>query len=471
MARPRFPSTGKDSRRTRREFLRQTAGAAVAASGLAGITLLPRHVLGGPRHIAPSEKVNIAGIGVGGQGFANLDQLKDQNIVALCDVDDERASVAYNRWPQASRYKDFRVMLDKEHARIDAVVVATPDHVHAFATMAAIKRGMHVFCEKPLTRTVAEARAVTEAARRAGVATQMGNSGQAGDDVRVLCEMIWSGAIGRVREVHIWSDRPMNGLFGTYWPQGVNRPADTPPVPPTLAWDLWLGAAPQRPYHPAYVPTRWRGWWDFGTGALGDMGCHHFDAAFRALKLGHPTRVHAVSTAVNKETYPVASIVRYDFPARGDMPAVRLTWYDGGLAPPRPRDLEMGAELGESQNGLLFVGDDGTIVTGTAGRKPRLVPESKMRAYRPPAEPLPRSPGHWAEWIAACKGGPPAGSNFDHAGPLTETVLLGCLALRPELREILATQSLEWDGPGLKVTNCPEADEFLNGAYQPRWTL
>jgi predicted dehydrogenase len=456
---------------TRRQFIKGTAGTAAAVGALAGISIVPAHVLGGPRHIAPSEKLNLAGIGVGGQGMANLDKLSDQNIVALCDVDDERAAPAFQRWPQARRYKDFREMLDKEDANIDGVIVATPDHVHAVASMAAIKRGKHVFCEKPLTHTVAEARAIGEAARKAGVATQMGNSMQALDDVRVLCEMIDSGVIGPVREVHIWSDRPMKGLFGTYWPQGLERPKDTPPVPKTMAWDLWLGPAPERPYHPIYAPTSWRGWWDFGTGALGDMGCHSFDPAFRALKLECPTSVEAVSSGVNKETYPLASMVRYEFPARDKAPPVTLTWYDGGLRPPRPRGLEAGLVMGEFQNGLLFVGDEGVIMTNVAGLKPRLVPEARMKAYKLPPATLPRSPGHWAEWVQACKGGKPAGSSFDHASRLTESVLLGNVALRPELREALAKQPLEWDGPNFKFTNLPEANQFLSTAYRPGYSL
>ncbi len=455
----------------RRRFLKATAAAAGLAGVPTGITIVPRHVLGGPRHVPPSEKVNIAAIGVGGQGNANLDKLADQNFVAFCDVDDEKASVSYDRWPSVPRYRDFREMLDKEDAKIDAVLVATPDHCHAVATMAAIRRGKHVYCEKPLTHSVAEARLVAEAARQAGVATQMGNSGQALEDVRVLCEMVWSGVIGQVRQVHVWSDRPMNGLFGTYWPQGVERPGDTPAVPSTLAWDLWLGPAPARPYNPAYAPMKWRGWWDFGTGALGDMGCHFLAPVFRCLKLVHPTSVHAVSTAVNRETYPLASIVSYDFPARGELPAVQVTWYDGGMQPPRLRELEAGATMGQSQNGLLFIGDDGVIMTDSSAKNPRLVPESRMKSYTPPPKTLPRSPGQWTEWVNACKGGPPAGSNFDVASLVTQTVLLGNIALRPELREALTRQRLEWDGPNQRFTNLPEANKFLSREYRPGWSL
>lgn len=456
---------------SRRQFLQQTAGAATLASTLAGLTAVPRQVVGRPRQLGANEKLNIAGIGVGGQGFGDLQALKDQNIVALCDVDDVHAAKAYEAWPDARRYKDYREMLDKEGDRIDGVVVATPDHHHATASMAAIKLGKHVYCEKPLTHTIEEARALAEAARAAGIATQMGNSAQATEDVRVLCEMIWSGVIGAVREVHIWSDRPMQGLFGTWWPQGVDRPADTPAVPKTLAWDLWLGPAPERPYSPAYLPTRWRGWWDFGTGALGDMGCHGFDPAFRALKLEYPTSVEAVSTGVNKETFPLASMVRYEFPARGDMPPMQLTWYDGGMRPARPKDLEAGLPMGKSENGALYIGNAGIIMTDVAGRNPRLVPESCMKTYKMPPKTLPRSPGHFQEWIDACKGGQPAGSNFDFASRLTETVLLGCVALRPELREAMARQRLEWDGAKHQFTNVPEANKFLRTEYRAGYSL
>ncbi len=449
---------------TRRRFLGQAA-----AGALAGITIVPRHVLGGPRHIAPSEKLNIAVIGVGGQGMTNLDQLADQNIIALCDVDQQRAAPAYARWPQARRYTDFREMLE-ERDDIDAVVVAAPDHIHAVASMAAIRKGKHVYCEKPLTHTVREARTLTEAARKAGVATQMGNSAQAGMGVRTLCEWVEDGAIGAITEVHVWSDRPMEGINGLYWDQGVERPKDTPVVPSTLAWDLWLGPAPERPYHPAYVPFAWRGWWDFGTGALGDMGCHAIDPVFRALKLEYPTRVEAVSTRVNKETYPVASMVRYQFPARGKLPPVRMTWYDGGMRPPRPAQLPDGEPLGVGNNGLLFIGEEGIIMSGTGGRDPRLLgPHGPVD--RPAARRIPPSPGHWAEWVRACKGGEPAGSNFEHAGRLTECVLLGNIALRPELRDTLAVRPLEWDGPNLRSPNLPQADKFVHTTYRQGWTL
>jgi predicted dehydrogenase len=304
---------------------------------------------------------------------------------------------------------------------------------------------------------------VAQAAREHKVATQMGNQGQASEETRLMCEYIWDGAIGPVREVHVWTDRPLRGLNAVYWPQGVERPKETPPIPDTLDWDLWLGPAPERPYHPAYAPFRWRGWWDFGTGALGDIGCHSIDPIFRALKLGHPTKVEAVSSLVNNETYPVASIVRYQFPEHAGFPPVKLTWYDGGMRPPRPEELEDGQRLGTG--GVLFIGDKGKMLGH------RLIPESRMQEYKKPPQMIDRSPGHFVEWIEACKGGKPAGSNFDHAGPLAEAVLLGNVALRPELREKMNRTKLQWDGSEMKVTNIPEANEFLRREYRKGWAL
>jgi predicted dehydrogenase len=440
----------------RRQFL---GGAAAVAA----FTIVPRYVLGGPRQIPPSEKLNIAGIGIAGRGADVLDGVKSQNIVALCDVDWKHAAGTFNRFPNAKKYRDFRKMLEEEDKNIDAVTVATPDHVHAAASIMAIKMGKHVYCEKPLTHSVYEARKVAEAAREHKVATQMGNQGQASEETRLMCEYIWDGAIGPVREVHVWTDRPSQGLFNVYWPQGVDRPKEEPPVPEWLDWDLWLGPAPYRPYHSCYLPFAWRGWWDFGTGALGDIGCHSLDPVFRALKLGHPTTVEAACTLVNKETYPVASTVHYQFPARGDMPPVKLTWYDGGLRPPRPDELEDGQEMGTG--GTLFVGDKGKML------RHRLIPESRMKEYGKPPQKIPRSPGHFEEWIEACKGGKPAGSNFDHAGLLAEVVLLGNVALRVELREKLTRMKLLWDGPNMKITNLPEANQFLQREYRKGWTL
>lgn len=448
-------TTKKQKGLSRRNFLQSTAAAAL-------FTYVPKRVLGQNGQPGANEKLNIAGIGIGGQGSHDIDQYAGENIVALCDVDEAHAAHVFNRYPNAKKYRDFRKMLD-EMKEIDAVVVATPDHLHATVSLWAIQMGKHVYCEKPLTHTVEEARRLAAAARQAKVATQMGNQGQASEETRRLCEIIWAGAIGGVCEVHIWTDRPMQGLFNWYWPQGVDRPSDTPAVPDTMDWDLWLGPAPVRPYHPAYAPFRWRGWWDFGTGALGDIGCHAMDASFRALKLGHPTTVEAVSTLVNDETYPAASMIRYEFPARGDMPPVQLNWYDGGLKPHRPAELEEGRAWPD--NGAIFVGEKG-IMYGN-----RLIPESKMQEFTPPPATLPRSPGHYREWASACKGGAPAGSNFDHAGPLTEVVLLGNIALRRSLKEKLSQVRLHWDGDNMQFTNLPEANQYLRRENRPGWIV
>jgi predicted dehydrogenase len=441
---------------SRRRFLAKAAFAATV------INVVPSRVLGLDGTKPPSEKLNIAGIGIGGQGASDLDNMKTENIVALCDVDWRHADHVFKKYPQARRWKDYRKMLE-EQKDIDAVVVATPDHLHAFASMAAIKLGKHVYCEKPLTHSVWEARKLAEAAREHKVATQMGNQGQASEETRQLCELVGSGIIGPVREAHIWTDRPSRGLNEEYWPQGIGRPKDEPSVPETLDWDLWLGPAPQRPYHQAYLPFKWRGWWDYGTGALGDIGCHAMDPVFRALKLGQPLWVQASSTRVNRETYPLASMVTYAFPARGELPPVKLVWYDGGLRPPRPAELEDEHPMGA--NGRLLIGDQGKILDR------RLIPVAKFKDSPAPPKTIPRSPGHYIEWIEACKGGKPGGSKFDWAGPLAEVVLLGNVALRPQLREELTLKKLEWDGPGLKITNLPEANQFLRREYRQGWSL
>jgi predicted dehydrogenase len=441
---------------SRRQFIK---GLAV---GAAAVQIVPGHILGLNGQTPPSQKLNIAGIGVGGQGRSDLSNMESENIVALCDVDWSYASGTFKKYPNAKKYKDFRKMLD-EQKDIDAVVVATPDHLHAFAAMCAIMHGKHVYCEKPLTHSVWEARQLAKAAREKKVATQMGNQGQASEETRRLCEFVWDGAIGNVYEAHIWTDRPSNGLFKEYWPQGVDRPKETPPVPPELDWDLWIGPAPMRPYHPIYHPFRWRGWWDFGTGALGDIGCHAFDPVFRALKLGHPLTVEASSSRVNEETYPLASMVTYHFPARGSMPPLKLVWYDGGLRPPRPEGLDDGHEMGT--NGRLLIGDKGFILGN------RIYPEKRRKEYQEPPKTLPRSPGHYQEWILACKGGQPAGSNFDWAGPLTEVVLLGNVALRVQLREELTRIKLRWDPDKFEFTNLPEANKFLRRDYREGWKL
>jgi predicted dehydrogenase len=443
---------------SRRAFV---GGAATAAV----FTVVPRHVLGGAGRTPPSGKLNIAAVGTGGRGGDNLAGLSGENIVALCDVDANTVAAASSRYGKAKTYRDFRVMLETEKD-IDAVVVSTPDHTHAVATIMAIKMGKHVYCEKPLTRTVYEARAVAQAARKAKVATQMGNQGMAFEGNRLIKEWLWDGAIGPVREVHAWSDRPTHsGQKPLWWAQGIERPVDTPPVPDHLNWDLWLGPAPYRPYHPAYVPFSWRGWWDFGSGGLGDMGIHNLAPVFSALKLGAPISVNASSTIVYEESLPLASVVHYEFPARRDMPPVTLHWYDGGIIAARPKELEDDRQLSR-EDGLIFVGDKGKMyVEGWGGESPRMIPETKMKAYKRPPKTLPRSIGHYEEWIKACKEGTPTESNFDFAGGATEAVLLGTVCVR------MGGVKLIWDSENMKIVNLPEANKYLHYEYRPGWTL
>jgi predicted dehydrogenase len=409
--------------------------------------------------------LNLAGIGFGGQGAWDLGEVKSENIVALCDVDWGYASKVFEEHPKAKRYKDYRKMLETEK-NIDAVVIATPDHNHAHISVAAMKAGKHVYCEKPLTRTVREARVVAQTARETKVATQMGNQGMAFEGNRQINEWLWDGAIGPVHEVHVWSDRPTHrGKLPLWWAQGIERPTDTPAVPNGLDWDLWLGPAPWRPYNPAYAPFRWRGWWDFGSGGIGDMGIHNLAPVFSALKLGAPTSVQASSTAVFKETVPLACMVHYQFPARGEMPPVKLHWYDGGLLPERPAELAQNQPL-DPEDGIIFVGEKGKmLVTGWGGEHPRLLPDSLDKSYQRPPKSLPRSTGHHKEWLAACRGGPAPRSNFSFAGPLTEAVLLGSVCVRN------GGDQLDWDSENLKITNDPDANQFLHYEYRKGWTL
>jgi predicted dehydrogenase len=436
--------------------------------------MVPRHVLGGQGATAPSNKLNIACVGVGGMGKTNIKNCADENIVALCDVDFALSEPVFALYPDARRYKDYRVMLD-EQKDIDAVIVATPDHTHAVIAMAAMERKKHVYVQKPLTHSVYEARLLTEAARKHGVATQMGNQGHSGEGARLLCEWVWDGAIGKIREAHAWTNRPV-------WPQGIEvaRPTETPEVPAGLDWDLWIGPAPSRPYHPTYHPAKWRAWWDFGTGSLGDMGCHIIDPLFWALKLKYPISVEAniskywqaffEETTPKNETYPRSTIVRFKFPARDKMPEVDVTWWDGGLMPPRPKGLEPGRRMGNEDGGILLIGEKGTIMAGCYGESPRLVPESAMKRYkkRPPRtlERIPEGPdGHEKDWIRACKGGKPASSNFEYSGPLSETVLMGNLAVRFPDRE------LRWNGEAMEITNDADANAYVRRQYREGWHL
>ena len=441
----------------RRQFIRQSA----ATLGWASLPLT------GLRAASPNNRLNIAAIGVGGMGAGNIQKCSGENIVALCDVDFKRGGDTFRKFPKARRFRDFRVMFDKMEKEIDAVIIATPDHTHAVATMEAMRRGKHVYTQKPLTHSIWEARQLTEAARRHGVATQMGNQGHSSEGARQTVEWIQAGVIGEVREVHCWSDRPLRGARfekRLYWPQGVaERPRDKPPVPETLDWDLWLGPAPYRDYHPEYVPFDWRGWWDFGTGALGDMGCHIIDHPYWALKLGDPESVEASSTHVHDETAPLASLVTYHFPARDELPPVRMIWYDGGIKPPRPEELR--SDETWPVDGVLYVGDRGKIMHTSHGGKPTLLPLSRMKGFERPDESLPRVKGsHEQNWIDACKGGAPACSHFEYSGPLTEAVLLGNLAIRTE-------GQLLWDGPNMRVTNNEAANQFVRRQYRAGWTL
>jgi predicted dehydrogenase len=444
---------GQAEKLSRRHFM----GAAAAA---AAFTIVPSHVMGAAGQKRPSEKLNIAGVGIGGMGQNNIGACESENIVALCDVDWDYAAKIFKKYPNAKPWKDFRKMLD-EQKDIDAVIVATPDHLHTPVAMAAMQRGKHVYVQKPLTRLVSEARALTEAARKYKVATQMGNQGHSGDGVRNICEWIWDGAIGEVKEVHAWTNRPV-------WPQGIDRPKDKPQVPETLDWDLWVGPAPMRPYHPCYLPFNWRGWWDFGGGALADMACHVLDPVFSALKLKYASSVEACCTKVNNETFPSASIVHFEYPARQGMPAVKIHWYDGGLMPEKPEALG-NVRIGQAASNVLFIGSKGVLRCGEYGDDPHLFPLDLMRDYKRPPQTLKRIPGgaHEQNWIQACKGGEPACSNFDYSGPLTEMVVMGNLAIRPEN----VGKKLEWDGDKMVVTNDKKANDYVQMHYREGWEL
>jgi predicted dehydrogenase len=512
----RSNSEGKFSRR---KFIGQTAAAAV------GFTIVPRRVLGGAGYVPPSDKVNIAFIGVGAQGLrVMLHFLGEPDVQGVAVCDPNKASADYPQWGThefchsvrkllgvdsgwdwlspdqpielthslrvtsgvagrepcqkivdayygtqkrsgeyrgCSAYSDFRELLEKQKD-LDAVVVCTTDNLHAAVSAAAMKKRKHVFCQKPLTHTIYEARHLAEIARETGVATQIAVGNQASESTRLLCEWIWDGAIGPVREVLNWSSRP-------YWPQGLERPKEVEAVPEGLDWDLWLGPAPKRSFNHAYLPFVWRGWYDFGCGSLGDMGSYSFDTIFRVLKLEAPVSVEASSTERYEETYPQASIVRYNFASRDDMPSVKFTWYDGGLKPPRPEELEEGRPLkgeGEEEDeGLLFVGDRGKILCAFNGGGPKLIPDAKMNGYKQPQKTLPRSPGNEREWLDACKGGKEKpGGNFEFSGLVTESLLLGNVATR-------LGEKLNWDRANLKVVNSELAQKYVRPERRSGWEL
>jgi predicted dehydrogenase len=443
----------------RRDFLAKTStiGVGYWVASRTGIALAK----------SANEKVNVAAIGCGGMGGGDIGSLagKGCNVVALCDVDHKHAGGSFQKFPNARRFWDFREMLDKMEKEIDAVNVSTPDHTHAVATMDAMKRGIHVYTQKPLTHDVYEARMLTKAARKYKVVTQMGNQGTAHDGLREAVEVIRAGAIGKPLEVHVWTNRPV-------WPQGIDRPKEGQPVRDGLNWDLWLGTAPERPYHEAYCPFKWRGWVDYGTGALGDMACHTANMAFMACDLGYPTSVECRAMSnFNGETYPTWSVIEYEFPKRGELPPLRWTWYDGGNDKPkwvveRLKKLAYGRDIPGS--GSLIIGEKGTLFSpNDYGSSYQLLPSKDFEGYEKPEPSLPRAGGdNYGEWVNAIRLGDPSKtmSNFDYAGPLTETVVLGCVALR-------AGQRIQWDGPNMKITNVRKANDLLRREYRKGWTL
>jgi predicted dehydrogenase len=445
-------------RLTRRQFM----WASAAAAAVAGVAQRTR----------ASEPLRLAVVGAGGRGADNLKEIAPAgvHIVALCDCDQRRAAASFAKYPDAARYSDWRQMLAREKAKVEAVLVATPDHNHAIVSIAAMRLGKHVYCEKPLAHSIWEARQMANAAAEMGVATQMGTQGHAFEGTRRAVEVIRSGVLGEVRELHVWTDRPKK-----WWVQGIERPKDEPAVPAGLDWDVWLGPAPRRPYHPAYVPFKWRGFWDFGTGALGDMGVHNLDTAFWGLELTTPTSAKIVncSPALTdpsaKETLPLWSVLEFAFAARGlDKPAVKMTWYDGGKLP--PADLFFGEPVPDKDGGSLVVGSKGSLLTRTwhGGETEKdmfvLLPRKQFEGYEPPPRSVPRVASHHHEWVAACRGEGKTLSNFGYAAVLTESLLIGDLALR-------AGKDIEWDTAKMTATNAPEAQRFVKPEFREGWSL
>lgn len=445
----------KKTKNERRDFIKKS-GAAMAA-----FTILPSNVVSGFGYTAPSDKLNIAGIGVGGMGRRNLRNMNTQNIVALADVDWTYAKRCFNDYPNAKLYKDYRKMLAEMDKDIDAIMISTPDHTHYVTAADSMRAGKHVYVQKPLTHSVYESRKLRELAKETGVATQMGNQGNSSDDMRKVCEWIWNGEIGEVSRVDAWTNRPI-------WPQGLERPAETPSLPPTLDWDLFIGPAEWRPYHPSYTPWNWRAWWDFGTGALGDMACHIMDPVYKSLELGFPYAFEASSSQVNTESAPISEKVTYFFgerPKKGkiNMPAVEFNWYDGGLQPERPEGVKPGTYLGDSGGGAIFYGTKGILICGTYARNPYIIgrednPPPVTNELRRIADAM--NGGHEMDWVRACKESKEnrveCSSNFDYAGPLNETVVAGNLAVRLQgLR-----RRLEWDAENMKITNISDTDKI-----------
>jgi predicted dehydrogenase len=469
----------KDSSVSRRYFIRNTA---IIGSSF---FIVPRHVLG-RGFIAPSDKLNIAGIGAGGKGESDLFEFSKSpnvNIVALCDVDDRQCKKSRERFPNARYYKDFREMLDKEKKNFDACSVSTPDNTHTVAAFAAMQLGKHVYVQKPLTHDIYEARLLTESARKYKVVSQMGNQGASGDGVRQMREWYNAGIIGDAHSIIVWTNRPV-------WPQGFGKPKTTAPVPPELNWDLWLGPAKWEEYREGYVPFNWRGYWDFGTGALGDMGCHLIDPAFKTVGLGYPSEVECSVAAIYEKMWnaayypdscPAASSIKLKFPGKAGKPDVKLYWMDGGIRPERPEELGPDEVMGDSDGsgGVIIEGTKGKMMCGTYGSSPKLLPTSRMNEVNVPKT-LARVPeGHYVQWVNACIAGygkNELSSSFDYAGPLTETILMGNLALRSwnvkdSSGKFIGRKKLLWDAKNMKITNFDEANQFVKREYREGWKL
>ena len=468
---------------SRRRFIRNTA---IVGSSF---FIVPRHVLG-RGYIAPSDKLNIAGIGVGGKGEGDLLEFAKSpnvNIVALCDVDDRQGAKSKKNFPNARYYKDFREMLEKEKNNIDACSISTPDHTHAVATLAAMQLGKHVYTQKPLTHDIYEARILAQAAKKYKVVTQMGNQGGSGDGVRKAKEMYMAGMIGEVYEAHAWTNRPV-------WPQGIPTPSGKFAVPSELDWNLWLGTAKYIDYNPAFVPFNWRGWWAFGTGALGDMACHIMDPIYRILPIDYPSSAECSVSNVWKDMWsegnyidscPPSSIIHLNYPRKDGKGNIKVSWHDGGLLPERPDELLPGEDFGNWDGGVLFIGKKGKLLLDCYGANPRLLPTRLMKEKIMPKPILKRVPeGHYIQWVNACIAGYENGvtsSPFDYAGPFTESILMGNLAIRswmmqnPKLTgwgdKYLGRKKLLWDAKNMKITNFDEANQFVKREYREGWSL
>lgn len=470
------------SNKSRRDFLR------TGAVATAGFFIVPRHVLGGPGYIAPSDRLNIAGIGAGGKGASDLAEFAKSpkvNIVAMCDVDEAQAAGSVKRFSKAKFYYDYREMLEKEKNNIDAVSVSTPDHTHAVATLAAMELGKHVYVQKPLTHDIYEARMLTEAAKKYKVVTQMGNQGGSGDGVRSMREWYDAKLIGKVTKVYAWTNRPV-------WPQGLAKPGGTHTVPSTMKWDLWIGPSKYEDFNPAYHPFNWRGWWAFGTGALGDMACHIMDPIYRILPILYPNEVEcslpnqftgAWTEAGYIDSCPPASIIHLNYPRTDGKGEIKVTWMDGGLLPQRPAELLPDEEMGNWDGGVIFEGTKGKMMCDCYGGNPRLLPTSRMKETKLPKQKLKRVPeGHYVQWVNACiagYGNAETSSPFEYAGPFTESILMGNLAIRswmiknPKLTgwgdKYLGRKKLLWDAQNMKITNFDEANQFVKREYRTGW--